>query len=157
MFGLSYKTDRKEVKIHHGSCRFTINQSQSGNTKWLNYDELGDTVKRANSLAGRNQWRYAQCCLRRARYIYECGNCSHLTRGKRFVNKTAIGLAAFFTFGLAIIYGMLFQIIGPNYDPLFYEFLLYIPGLFFLGIIIVPIVYLAHPKRCSHCKTKKFY
>ena len=156
MFGVSYKTNRNEVKIHGGSCRFTINQSQSGTTKWQNFDGLWDAVKVANRLAGRNQWRYAQCCLRREGYVYECGNCSNLTKGKRFVNKKAIGIPAILTFGLSITLGILLQSIGPNYDPMINQ-LQSIPGpLFFLGIIIVLIVYLAHPKRCSNCKTKDF-
>lgn len=59
MYGVSYKTNANDVKIHSGSCRFTINQSQAGTTKWQNYNELDKSVQGANRLSGRNQWRYA--------------------------------------------------------------------------------------------------
>ena len=156
MFGVSYKTNRNEVKIHSGSCRFTINQSQSGTTKWQNYNGLWDAVRGANKLAGRNQWRYAQCCLRRESYVYECRNCSNLTRGKRFVSKKAIGIPAIFTFGFSILLGIGLQMIGTNYDPMINQLQPVPVWLFFLGIIILPIVYISHPKRCSNCKTKNF-
>jgi len=156
MFGVSYKTNRNEVKIHSGACRFTINQSQSGTTKWQNYNELDDAVMGANRLAGRNRWRYAQCCLRRENYVYECGNCSKLTRGKRFISKKAIGIPAIFTFGFSIIMGIVLQMIGTNYDPTINQLQSVSGWLFFLGIIILPIVYMSHPKRCSNCKTKNF-
>ena len=155
MFGVSYKTNRNEVKIHNGSCRFTINQSQSGTTKWQNYNGLYDAVQGANRLSGRNQWRYAQCCLRRESYIYECGSCSNLTRGKRFVSKKAIGIPALFTFGLSIISSIILSSFAPN----FYNEsgISLVTGLLFvLGIIVLPTVYYAHPKRCSNCKTKNF-
>ena len=155
MFGVSYKTNRNEVKIHSGSCRFTRNQSQSGTTKWQNYNELGDAVRGANRLSGRNQWRYAQCCLRRESYVYECGNCSKLTKGKRFVSKKAIGIPALFTFGLSIIGSIVLSTLAPNfYNENGLSSLA--SFLFFLGIIILPIVYMSHPKRCSNCRTKDF-
>lgn len=156
MFGVSFKTTHNEVKIHSGSCRFTRNQSQAGTTKWQNYNELGEAVRGANRLSGRNQWRYAQCCLRTQGYVWECGNCSKLTRGKRFVSKMAIGAAVYFTFGLGITIAMLFGIIKPEYDPLLSQIQSIGNWAFGLGIIIVPIVYFAHPKRCSNCKIKEF-
>ena len=154
MFGVSYKTNRNEVKIHSGSCRFTLNQSQSGTTKWQNYNELEEAVRGANRLASRNQWRYAQCCLRRESYVFECGNCTKLTKGKRFVSKKTIGIPAFFTFGISILITVLMRSIGPNYDSILNELAPLTSLLFILGIFIVPIVYMAHPKRCSNCKTK---
>jgi len=156
LFGVSYKTNRNEVKIHNGSCRFTINQSQSGTTKWQNYNELDEAVRGANRLSGRNQWRYAQCCLRSASYVYECGNCSKLTRGKRFVSKKAMFFATYFTFGLGITIAALFGIVKPDYDPLLSQIQSIGNLLFGLGVIVLPIVYFAHPKRCSNCKTKNF-
>lgn len=155
MFGVTYKTNMNNVKIHSGSCRFTRNQSQSGITKWQNYNELYEAVRGANRLSGRNQWRYAQCCLRNASYIYECGNCSNLTKGKRFVSKKAIGIPALFTFGLSIIGSIALSSLAPN----FYNengFSSFAGFLFFIGFIILPIVYFSHPKRCSNCRTKNF-
>lgn len=155
MFGVSYKTNRNEVKIHNGSCRFTRNQSQSGTTKWQNYNELYEAVRGANRLSSRNQWNYAQCCLRNASYVYECGNCSNLTKGKRFVSKKAIGIPALLTFGLSIIGSMILLALAPNfYNENSLGSLAAL--LFFIGTIGLPIIYFSHPKRCSNCKVKNF-
>ena len=156
MFGVSYKTNANDVKIHNGSCRFTRNQSQAGTTKWQNYNELGESVRGANRLSGRNQWGYAQCCLRKESYVYECGNCSKLTRGKRFVSKMAMGLAAYFTFGLGISIAILLGMAEPSNDPFFSQLKQAGNMLFVLGIIVLPSVYILHPKRCSNCKIKEF-
>lgn len=155
MYGVSYSTRYDEVKIHSGSCRFTINQSQKGTTKWENHGDLADSVRAANRLSsGPNRWRYAQCCLRHASYIYECLQCRNLTRGKRFVKKSAFGMFIFFTIGLSIITAITLPVFAPNlYSQYGTSF---VPALFMLGVIITPIIYYAHPKRCSYCKTKNF-
>ena len=156
MFGVSYKTNANDVKIHSGLCRFTRNQSQAGTTKWENHNELGLAVRGANRLSGRNQWRYAQCCLRKESYVYECGNCSKLTRGKRFVSKKAMVLAAYLTFGFGITIAVLTGVVGPNNDPLLTQIQPIGNMAFVLGIIVLPIVYFVHPKRCSNCRIKEF-
>lgn len=156
MFGVSYKTNANDVKIHSGSCRFTINQSQAGTTKWENHNELGLAVRGANRLSGRNQWRYAKCCLRKESYVYECGNCSKLTRGKRFVSKLAMFFSAYFTFGLGASIIVLLGMVEPNNDPIITQLKPIGNMLFGLGIIVLPIVYLVHPKRCSNCRIKEF-
>jgi len=156
MFGVSYKTNANDVKIHSDSCRFTRNQSQVGTTKWQNYNELGEAVRGANRLSGRNQWRYAQCCLKTQGYVWECGNCSKLTRGKRFVSKKVMGLAAYFTFGFWITIALFTGIVGRDFDPLLIQVQSFANMAFVLGIFVLPIVYFAHPKRCSNCKIKEF-
>ena len=76
-YGISYnRRYSNEVKIHAGSCRFTRNASQAGEVKWKFSEDLGNSVLIANDLCTHsNQWRYAQCCLRNASYIYKCRKC----------------------------------------------------------------------------------
>jgi len=156
MFGVSYKTNTNDVKIHSGSCRHTIRQSQAGTTKWENCGDLGLAVRGANKLSGRNQWRYAQCCLRKESYVYECGNCSKLIRGKRFVNKLTMSFSAYFAFGLGISIVILLGMAEPSNDSFFSQLKQAGNMLFVLGIIVLPSVYILHPKRCSNCKIKEF-
>ena len=70
-YGISFNIRYvNEVKIHAGSCRHTQNASQAGEVKWKFSDSLSNAIIIANELCNdRNQWRYAQCCLRNAKYI----------------------------------------------------------------------------------------
>ena len=155
MFGVSYSTRYDEVKIHNGSCRFVIGQSQKGTTKWENHNEFGGAVRAANRLSSRpNIWRNAQCCRRNAGYLYQCIRCSTLSRGKRFVKKSVLGLFLLFTIGVSIIASITLPTLAPN----FYSQIGPGPfgGLFFIGFIGSLIIYFAHPKRCPNCRTKDF-
>ena len=65
-YGITYHVSgRNEVKIHHNSCRFYRNASQSGSTKWVFRNGYQNAKQDAASIANRQSTYYkpAQCCL----------------------------------------------------------------------------------------------
>ena len=65
-YGITYHiSGRNEVKIHHNSCRFYRNASQSGSTKWVFRNGYQNAKQDAASIANRQSTYYkpAQCCL----------------------------------------------------------------------------------------------
>ena len=65
-YGITYHVSgRNEVKIHHNSCRFYQNASQSGSTKWAFRNGYQNAKSDASSIAKQHSTYYknAQCCL----------------------------------------------------------------------------------------------
>lgn len=65
-YGITYHVSgRNEVKIHHNSCRFYRNASQSGSTKWVFRNGYQNAKSNAASIAHQQSTYYknAQCCL----------------------------------------------------------------------------------------------
>lgn len=65
-YGITYHiSGRNEVKIHHNSCRFYRNASQSGTTKWIFRNGYQNAKSEAISIAHRQStyYKHAQCCL----------------------------------------------------------------------------------------------
>lgn len=65
-YGITYHVSgRNEVKIHHNSCRFYQNASQSGSTKWTFRNGYQNAKSDATSIANRQStyYKHAQCCL----------------------------------------------------------------------------------------------
>jgi len=65
-YGITYHVSgRNEVKIHHNSCRFYQNASQSGSTKWIFRNGYQNSKSDAASIANQHSTYYknAQCCL----------------------------------------------------------------------------------------------
>lgn len=65
-YGITYHVSgRNEVKIHHNSCRFYRNASQSGSIKWVFRNGYQNAKSDAASIANQQSTYYknAHCCL----------------------------------------------------------------------------------------------
>ena len=65
-YGITYHVSgANSVKIHHNSCRFYRNASQSGSTKWVFQSGYQNAKSDAITIASRQStyYKHAQCCL----------------------------------------------------------------------------------------------